>query len=297
MADERDTISIKLKLKDAAKVASEMEVVAIEADGLGDAVDRAGRKGKTADTSFGKIEKTISKLAKLAKWPAIIGQAVPLLSAAMAATYGLWSALMPLAGVWASLPAAIIAGAQGLGVFTLATHGVTEAVGGLDSKLDPEKFAKLSAPAQRFALVLNSLKSPIRDLQQAAQAKMFPGLTTGLKDAEPALRALRPELVGTAGVVGTFGERLGKLVGSQGFLSDLRTQAAYNNRELTVMGGAALHVVDAFRQLIVASRPLDTFLVNLIAGWSKSADAMATNGRETGRLQEWFSGAARTVGE
>ncbi len=111
--------------------------------------------------------------------------------------------------------------------------GVMGAVGGLNSAMDPKKFAQLQRPAQDFALTLNSLKKPIIALQNRLQAGLFPGLTAGLKAARPALSVLSGPLARTAAILGQLGDRLGHLVGSaRSFLADLRSQANFNNVQI-----------------------------------------------------------------
>jgi hypothetical protein len=227
----------------------------------------------------------------------VLGILAPALSAASAGTVGLIGALAPLGGLLAALPGMLLGAAQGLGVLKFATAGVGGALGGLNEQLNPKKFMALTGPGQQFVLVLDAMKKPVRDLQGALQRGLFPGLTSGLKAAAPALGVLRGPLEGTARVLGSFGSQLGHLVGSKGFLKDLRDQAGFNNVQLGRLGGGLLHVVDGLRQLGVASRPLISWLTGLTTGWAAAADKTLTANRANGKLAGTFRIIQRVSGE
>ncbi len=290
-----DTISIKVKLRDAAKFSAEARGVTIEIDAMGDAAARANRKSRDAGGGLNILQKATA--FKPALFIAGMALATQVLSTGTAGVFAYTSALAPLVGLLGVLPGALLAGAQSAGLLKLAFSGVTGALGGLHEEVDPKKFALLSGPAQAFVLTLNNMKAPILDLQRRVQNGLFPGLTAGLKAASPAVHALLGPLGQTGKVFGDLGDRLGHLVGSRGFLSDLRSQASFNNVQLSRLGGAGLHVVDALRQIMVASRPLVTILVHMVDGWAKSADAMATTGRRSGTLQRFFKETGVVVGD
>jgi hypothetical protein len=166
---------------------------------------------------------------------------------------------------------------------------VKGALGGLNGELEPKKFNALSAPAQRFVLLLNSMRGSARALQRSVQEGLFPGLSKGLEAARPALAALSGPLHMTAVDLGRIGEEGGHLVGSKGFLADLRSQAQFNNVQLLRLGGAALFVLDGLRQLSVASRPLVSWLVLLASGWAMSADKTLIADRANGKLAAGFA--------
>lgn len=241
------------------------------------------------------LNATARDMQRLGKRTAAISAAMGaggVLAQGLAATglagVGLVSSLAPVAGLLGALPAAGALAAQGLGVAKFAMAGVTEAVGGLNEKLDPKKLAALTPPARAFAAQLNTWKAPIRDLQSALQRGLLPGLTEGMAAARPAIAALRGPLTGTARVLGGFGARLGKLVGSGGFLADLRSQAQFNNVQLGRLGGAGIHVVGILRSLMVGSRGLVSWLVRLAAGWAKTADSTLAAWRSSGKLAAIF---------
>lgn len=294
-----DVISIRIKLDDAAKFAGETRIARVEIDELGDAAARADRKSRGASGGLNLLQKSMSfkGFNKADMVVGVLGVLAPALSAASAGTVGLIGALAPLGGLLAALPGALLGAAQGLGVLKLATSGVGGALGGLNGELNPKKFAALSTPAQQFVLTLNSMKGPVKTLQQALQRGLFPGLTSGLRAAAPALSVLTKPLEGTARVIGHIGDRLGHLVGSRGFLRDLSDQARFNNVQLGRLGGGLLHVVDGLRQIGVASRPLISWLVGLTTGWAATADKTVSANRANGKLATTFQTIQRVSGE
>lgn len=291
-----DTISIRVKLADAARFAAEMRVVAAEIDEAGNASERANRKSRNAGDGFAYMQKSM-KLLKPALIVTALGLLVQVMNTGTAASVGFVGALLPLVGLLGALPAALLLAGQGAGVFALAFSGVKGALGGLNGELEPKKFNALSAPAQRFVLLLDSMKSSVRGLQTSVQEGLFPGLSKGLETARPALAALSGPLHMTAVDLGKIGEEGGRLVGSKSFLSDLRSQAQFNNVQLLRLGGAALFVLDGLRQLTVASRPLVSWLVLLASGWAMSADKTLIADRANGKLAAGFAIVKRTLGD
>ena len=295
-----DEISIRIKLKDAAKFAAELGVDREAVKAFGDEVERTNRKSKKSASGLDQLKKSAKGLGQFVK-PALIiggiGLMVQALNAGGAAAVGFLGALAPAAGLLAALPAGFLLAAQGAGVMKLAFSGVGGALGGLNGQLNPKKFAALSSEGQRFVLTLNSFKAPIRELQARVQNGLFPGLTKGLDRARPALRALLGPLGGTGGVLGGIGARLGGLIGSKGFSKDIGQQAAFNNVQLGRLGGTGLHVLDIFRQLVVGSRPLVSWLVRLTGGWSANADKAITADRANGKLAHGFQTIAHVTGQ
>src|SRR4051794_36431013 len=140
-----DTISIKIKLRDAAKFAGETRIAAIEIDELGDAAERANRKSRRTAGGMNLLEKSMSFLRPTkGKLIAVgLGLIVQGLSAGATGATAFVAALAPVAGLLGALPAAALGAAQGLGVMKLAFAGVGGALGGLHDELEPKKFAAL----------------------------------------------------------------------------------------------------------------------------------------------------------
>jgi hypothetical protein len=291
-ADER--VTVKLQLQNAARFVADAKAAGHEIEVLGKKADRASKDAKPFSSELDRI----NRVTKAMRWPVaiagvgIFGQA---LAAGAAGGGALLAALVPLVGLIATLPALGLAAGQGVGVAALAFAGLKDAVGGLNGQIDAKKFAQLSAPAQDFVLALDGMKTPLRDLQRSVQGAMLPGLTSGLRSALPALGALQGPLVQTGRVFGLIGERLGRLVGSRGFMKDLGDQARFNNVQFGRLGGAGLHIVNLMRNLAVTARPLVSWMVRLVSGWAASADAAVSLGRSGGGLGRMFEAVRVTM--
>lgn len=282
-----DDVSIAIRLRNAAQFYAEAKAAAKSIDDLGDATERADRKATRSAVSLNLVQRTI-KLVKPAALIAGLGYLTQILSGAAAAAIGLASALAPLAGLIGALPALAVGAGQGFGVLRLGLNGVMDAVGGLNEQLDVKKLAALPPLARQFAGELNQAKAPILALQRSVQGGLLPGLTQGLHSALPAVGALTAPLTATARVLGLFGERLGLLVGSSGFLADLRSQIYFNNIQMTYLGRGALHVVNGLRNILVVSRPLVAWLVDLATSYAQVFDRATTAGRANGSLAAMF---------
>ena len=284
-----DQISVTLRLKDVAKFYAEAEAAARGIKRIGDESGRTSREADRLKVSLKTVEAGMSLLRPAAAVAGLI-LLTQSFSAAGAAGFALVAAVAPVAGVIAALPAALGLAAQGVGVLALAFHGLGGALGGLNEAIDPKKFALLTQPAQDFVLALQDAKAPIVDLQRAVGAGLFPGLTSGLSAALPVLAALQPELAMTGRILGFWADQLGRLVGSSGFLADLRSQAAFNNVQLGLLASTGVYLVNVFRNLMVGARPLVATIVGLTAAWARNADRSVAAARASGRLAGFFRG-------
>lgn len=146
----------------------------------------------------------------------------------------------------------------------------------------------LSPPAKAFVRELISLKPRLDDLRATAAAGFFPGAAEGLRDAAKNFGPVRTVVAATARVLGTLSERAGELVGSRAFGKDIETVGRRNARIIGTLGDGVLHLVDAFRNIVVTAGPLTTWLARVADGWAKQIDSATKLGRENGRLAGFF---------
>lgn len=279
---ERDHITVTMRLRNAAKFAAEVRHNRKEIQKFGRAVRQADKDGVGLRVALGGIS-TGLRLTALGLVVATQGAI-----ALAVGTVGLTSALGPLLGLVGALPAGLAMVAQAFGVVKLASMGVGAALGPLSGAIDPDKFAALTGPAQAFVLALDAMKGSVRGLQRDLAGGLFPGVLAGLIAARPALEALRGPLIETARGTGAWVASLGRLVGSAGFLADLRSQAAFNNVQLGRLGVAGLHLVNVFRNLMVGSRGLVSWIVRGVKSFAAWADRTTSAARATGGLQRGF---------
>ncbi|MEJ7891714.1 MAG: hypothetical protein WKF94_03650 [Solirubrobacteraceae bacterium] len=243
-----------------------------------------GDEGERVNRVVGSTRKLVMPAALITG----VGLLAQSMSAAAAGGVALAAGVAPAAGALAAYPAIASAAQQGLATFQLGIAGVTDAVGGLNDKLDPDKLAALTPPARRFARVLQGLKAPVIDIQKQIQRGMFPGLTAGLKAASGNLGVLRTGMAATGKSIGMLAERAGKLIGSKGFGQDLEKQLGRNNLTIRRLGGTGLRLGDALRHVVIAAGPLVDWMTRLAGVWGRNIQAAARTGRETGKLAAFF---------
>jgi hypothetical protein len=294
LSETRDTVNIWLKLREATKFAADTRRARKEVDEFGNSTKKAGDKSKKASKDVKLFDAVIRQLAiagliggltLLTQGAGVAGLAVVALAGSIGA----------MGGAIGAIPALAVLAGQSLVAMLLPLVGIKQALGGLNEGIDAKKFAALTKPAQNFVLVLDALKPRVRALSAAIGKGLFPGLTKGLLSAAPAMDALKGPLAGTGRVLGTFAAHLGALVGSSGFLADLKSQAAFNNTQLGRLGQSALHLVNAFRNLMVGARGLVTWAVKGALAWATWADRASTAGRKTGGMQEGFHTVQVTI--
>jgi hypothetical protein len=263
-----DNLDVIVRLRNAAKFARDLRNVRKD-------VRRSGQEFRVFGTML-----RVTALGAI-----ILAQGIGALGLA---TIALGSSLAPLIGLLGAIPGLLTVAVQGFAVLQLGMGGITDAVGGLNESIDPEKFMQLSRPAKDFALVLDAMKRPLRGFRDSIQAAMLPGFAQGMIAARPALDALKGPLTETGGIFGAFATDLGRLVGSRGFMTDLRSQAQFNNVQLSRLSGAGLHLVNVFRNLMVGSRGLVSWLVRLVSGWAATADRTSSAALASGAMADRF---------
>lgn len=121
---------------------------------------------------------------------------------------GLVSALAPLGGFVAALPAAIGGAAVAIGTLKLATLGFGDALKNLG---DPEKFAesiaKLSPSARQAAVAIQGLLPQLKSFQQAIQQSFFERFAASIAPAAKNLLTLRSNFQAVAAAAGLAVER------------------------------------------------------------------------------------------
>jgi hypothetical protein len=291
VADSRDTWSLVIKLREAAKFASDTRKARREIDSLGDSTEKSSKKAKKLNketTLAGAAVRQLAVAGIIAGGALAVQLGAQGLSAAGLYAVGLIAALAPLAGLLGAIPALAVGAGQALGVMLLPLAGIKQAVGGLGAGIDAKKFALLTKPAQDFVLVLDALKPRVRSLQAAIGKGLFPGLTKGLLEAAPAINALKGPLAGTGRELGGVAAHLGVMVGSKGFLADLSSQAQFNNVQIRRLGGGGLHLVNVFRNLMVGARSLVAWMVRGVSSFAAWLDKVTAAGRASGGLERGF---------
>jgi hypothetical protein len=276
-------------------------VISGDSKPFGRAINKADRDTKQFNASLTGLHDSVGKFNKnmtgmrnvvsLVKMPALItgaglaAQAVSSLGAAAVAT---GSQLGSLSGAVAAYPAAASAFVQAAGTITLATQGVTDALGGLNEKVDKNKLAKLTPEAQKFVLQLNALKPAVIDIQRLTQRNLFKGVTEGLRGAPKLFDVFRTGAGRTATALGDLAAKAGKLATSRGVLNDLATQMDRNVKLIRRGGDTGLHLANALRNIVIAAGPMVSWMSKLALSASAWVDRQVAAARESGKLAAFF---------
>jgi hypothetical protein len=283
---DRSRVEVTARLRGARKFAADAKMDARAVDSIGDAAQRTDDKIAGLNARAMLFRNAVG----LVKFPAMVaglGLATQGAAALGAGVAGLTAGLAPLSGLMVAYPALGFAAAQGLGATAFAMNGVLDAVGGLNSKMDPKKLGMLSAGAQQFVIGLDKMKAPIRALQSATQAGLFPGLTSAVGTLQPVLHTFQSEMKATGASVGWVAQRAADFVKGSG--SDLQLLAGRNATYIRRMGLSGVLLAHALVDVLVAAGPLVDWLTKgavSLASWVSHA---AHAGRESGRLAGFFA--------
>lgn len=149
-------------------------------------------------------------------------------------------------------------------------------------------MAKLPPAAQQFVRFLLTLKPQLKDLQQTAAAGLFPGVERGITSAVRNFGVVKTVVGQTAQALGGLAAQAGRMLGSGPWGKDMATQGARNAETIKRVGGVALNLADALRNVVLAAGPLVNWMTRMAVGWSEQIKGVAQTGRETGKLAGFF---------
>lgn len=209
---------------------------------------------------------------------------VSLLAAAGGAAVVFANALAQLGGVIATVPGGILAVAAAAGGVALAFRGVGKAFSLFAKENGPpvpatyaEALAQMSPAARKVTSALTALYPQWQKLQKAAQQSFFGPLVPQISNFKTILGSLRPLLVSAAGAVGKVAAKGVEMMASGPWQESFSRLSESNVKIIGSLGDALLSVVDAFRLIADAARPLTEFVGQTIAGlaedfrnWSSS---------------------------
>lgn len=303
-------VGFSLQVRNRIAFTRDMRAAEQSIKSFGNEAERADTKVKASTKSNKDFDSGLSSLTKgltagilgvaalrggmaLVKWPAmIVGARVAAgaVSALSAGVVGLTSALTPLAGLLATYPALLAAGAQGLGVFKLATYGIDDALQNVFGTAEEfqESIKGLPPAAQEFARTVRTFEPMFERLRTIAAAGIFPSATELLKGLRPLEGLIARFVRRTSGVLGGLINRVGGITSSAGFATDLRAVMGSNVRILDNLGNAGINLAQAFRDVLVEVQPLTRWLTRLGVTGSEAFKSFIQGQRQSGGLRGFF---------
>lgn len=209
---------------------------------------------------------------------------VSLLAAAGGAAVVFANALAQLGGVIATVPGGILAVAAAAGGVALAFRGVGKAFSLFAKENGPpvpktyaEALAQMAPAARKVVGALTDLYPAWQKVQKAAQKSFFGPIVPQISNFKTILGSLRPLLVSAAGAVGKVAAKGVEMMASGPWQESFSRLSESNVKVIGSLGDALLSVMDAFRLIADAARPLTEFVGQTIAGladdfrnWSSS---------------------------
>jgi hypothetical protein len=148
---------------------------------------------------------------------------------------------------------------------------------------------KLTPEGRAFARFLQDEAKPaLQELGAAAQGSLLPKVQVAFKQLLTLSPLLKAALADTGNVLGDLAVKGAKMVTSGPWRADFVTIASRNNRMLASMGDAGLSLLDAFRNITVASGPLTEGILASTSAWSEHFAVWIQGKRDSGELQVWF---------
>ena len=236
--------------------------------------------GRSSNTSSREVDRLSGRMRILADVAAILGPSlIPIGAIGVPAVAGLAS----------QLGFAAVAG----GTAILAFQGVGDALKALnDYQLSPteahlkalqDKMSALGPAGRDFVRELQRLRPVLQELQNVAQAGLFPGVTEGLKAMETALPKVEAVVEAVSAALGNIAADTGKSLASDRWTPFLDFIAREAPSALHDMADAAGNTIHALAQLWMAFDPLNDDFSHWLV-------------RATEDLDRWASGLSKTQG-
>lgn len=272
--------------------------------GLNDAASEADRAsnrlgdgaGNSFNTSFiGRIGSlSASLVGTLAKSTAAIGA----LGAAGGALSGLAATVNSLGGLFALLPAGIVATTAAVATLKLGTQGFADAVAATDATKFNELAETLSPSARAAAVSVRSLAGAFEEMQNSIQEELFSGTASVITDlGNTFIPVLRTQLSGIASDFNEAAVQTGNFL-SQGTQVQTVQDILANSR--TAVGNLSTSMSALVQIFLDVAAVGSEFLPGLTDGFDGAAQRAAdfvSAARETGELEAFIQGALDTLSQ
>jgi len=292
-------INIKTEVSGLAK--TETEVAAVGAALKATTTSASAFEKKLA--GFGKAGSLFSEVLASIKIPALVsgfGALVQVMSSLTAGTISFVGAIAPVAGLAAILPGVGLALKSSVADFKFITKDALAAATavekyGANSKQAAVAMKPLGPAGKAFVTQLVALHGEINKIRQVGQAAAFPGFTKALQILHPLMPVISKAVGQLSGVLGGLSIIGAKLFASGPFSKDLGTIGTSNSKVVSLLGQAALKVVDALVKIIAVAAPLTQHFATMALHATTLFDTFIHGEAASGGLLRFF-GHAQEVG-
>jgi hypothetical protein len=266
-------------------------------------VDALDVRLRGLDTTLNRVNQkfTFTRNAiGLIKFPALgagAGLAADALFDVAAGLTAIIAASAPAAGAVVGVAQSYTALGQGLGTVLVASRGVGDALKAQTDALDgTEESAKkarqamreLSAEQRDFVKWIGQNRGVAEGLTAASARGLFPGVQAGGDAALRNLDVLEGVLERTGDAMGYVAEQAGRMVGGREFGREMEVIGNRNAEVLEDLGDAALNLVDALGDVLVAADPFVSWLTQAAKAGSENVEAWAQAGEKSGETAAFF---------
>lgn len=158
-----------------------------------------------------------------------------------------------------------------------------------------EALGKLPPAARAFVERVVAMRPELEKLRAIAAENLFGPMLGQVNRVRELFPLAESAVAATASVLGRLANQAANMVLAPGFQRDLEAMAGDNVRLLDRLGTAGLVVADGFRHVVMAARPLVRWLGDVAVKIAEAFRSWAQNGRESGRLAEFFNRTRRVA--
>lgn len=152
-----------------------------------------------------------------------------------------------------------------------------------------KSLEKLSPAGREFVQFwLKEIKPLWETIKKDAGDGVLPGLQSGIQSGLPFLKLFRDELVSTGSAIGDVIAQGGDLVGSNSFLTTMRTIFTRNRSLIRTTGGDLLLLVKSLGNVATEASPVVEWIETISDRWSKAVLGWSERGRNSGSLERFF---------
>lgn len=162
--------------------------------------------------------------------------------------------------------------------------GAAQAVNEFNAALN-----ELSPSARKFVLALIAMQAQWKAFRRDIQESFFSQFTKDLSRLPRILTTIGNFLRPAAVAMGQFTSNFLALLDSPAWRRDLGTIGDQNATVIENLGGGALRLADALKDLIIAAGPFTEWMTNGFKEGSDNFADLIANARETGSLANWLS--------
>lgn len=296
--------------KGARAFGDDLDHTSESADDFSSSTSKASKSTKDFDTSATKAARSTSRLGSAFRKADGDNQSFIrglntgndrmsfLVQTSLALGPALIPALAALVPATAGFATALGFAATAAGVGILAFQGVGDALKALnDAQIDPtaahlEKLRQvmdtLGPAGKNFVVFLQDMREPLQQLQNVAQANLFPGLQEGIEQASTQLPLLEKVIAAVASAMGEISASAGEAFTSPFWTDFFRFIKDDAQAILVDFASAIGHLIEGFSAMIQAFGPLSADFVSGFDNMARSFSEWAQGLSESASFQEFL---------